>query len=96
MLLIHEKKQGHGKWEVAWMWLPYFLASNTELVKYVDNGLNHSFKGTTLDLEEDQTQLLEQMNRKVIDLILEKYQIKGMREYLEATSNLSPEEEEEP
>jgi hypothetical protein len=92
MLLIHEKKQGHGKWEVAWTWLPYFLASDKSLVKHVDEGLNHSFKGTPVEVEGGST-MLEQMSREVIRLILEKYPMKGLREYLEATIGLEPEEE---
>jgi len=94
MFLVHEKKQRDGKWEVAWMWLPHFLAADRELHKHVDREMTKSFKGTMLE-EERATSVLELMHQKVIDLILEKYHIPGLRRFLEGYTYLRPDEEEE-
>jgi len=99
MYLVHEKKHRDGKWEVAWMWLPHFLAADRSLHKHVDQEMTASFKGTML--EEDvlsmyppsMTPILEAMNAKVIDLILERYPIPGLRGLLEGYAHLQPDEE---
>jgi len=79
MYLVHPKKHGHGKWEVAWTWLPFFLAADKELVKYVDQELTKEFKGVETEGED---QLVEMMHEKVINLIVEHYPIPGLREHL--------------
>lgn len=76
------------------MWLPHFLAADRELHKHVDRKMTESFKGTMLD-EDNPTHHLEQIHQKVIDLILEKYQIPGLRRFLEGYTYLRPDEEEE-
>jgi hypothetical protein len=94
MFLVHEKKAGHGRWEVAWTWLPFFLASDSNLHKYVGQKMTEEFKGQTM--EEDPAQklvLLRCMHNRVLELILEKYCIPGLRSYLESTIHLQPEEE---
>jgi len=94
MYLIHEKKAQDGRWEVAWMWLPHFLAADLELHKFVDQEMTKAFKGTMLEGEEpSMNQLLEQMHQQVINLILKKYPIPGLREFLEGYSHLRPDEE---
>lgn len=95
MYLVHEKKEKDGKWEVAWMWLPHFLASDRSLHRYVAEKMTESFKGQTV--EDDQAQknnLLMQMHNEVIRLILEKHPIQGMRQCLEAMIHLDPESQE--
>jgi len=92
MLLVHKKKQGHGKWEVSWTWLPYFLAADRELVTFVDQGLTKEFKGTDLSSEIDPDVLTRRMHDRVIALIQEKYPMSGLRQYLEAITYLNAEE----
>lgn len=97
MYLVHEKKDRTGKWEVAWTWLPYFLASDKNLHKYVGQKMTELFKGQTVEDDQAQkNQLLMQMHNEVIRLILSKYPMPGLRQYLESTIHLDPEEEEKP
>ena len=91
MYLVHEKKLGHGKWEVAWTWLPYFLASDQKLVKRVDEVLTKRFKGVDLT-QEDPERLMELMHNQVLETILSSYPIKGLKEYLESVEKVKPEE----
>lgn len=99
MYLVHEKKHRDGRWEVAWMWLPHFLAADKELHKDVDQKMTLAFKGTMLEGDAmsmyppSMTPILEMMHRKVIELILEKYPIPGLKELLEAYSHLQPDKE---
>lgn len=93
MYLVHGKKQHEGKWEVAWMWLPHFLAADRSLHKYVDKKMTEAFKGTVLD--EGSLHHLEQMHQMVVDLILEKYPIQGLRRFLDGYVHLHPGEDEE-
>jgi hypothetical protein len=97
MYLVHEKQVGHGKWDVAWTWLPFFLASDSSLHKQVGHRMTEEFKGQ--QVEEDPVQknaLLLRMHNKVLELILEKYPIPGLRQYLEAVIHLQPVEEIKP
>lgn len=91
MFLVHEKKDRVGKWEIAWMWLPHFLASDRSLHKYVGEKMTAAFKGETFETPVPTT-LLQQMHDQVIRLILERYPIPGLRQYLESTIHLEPEE----
>ena len=94
MYLVHEKKEKTGKWEVAWMWLPHFLAQDKSLHQYVAEKMTDIFKGEAL--EDDPAQrnlLLKRMHNEVIRLIMDKYPMPGLRPYLEATIHLNPEEE---
>ncbi len=99
MYLVHEKKHRDGKWEVAWMWMPHFLAADKELHKRVDQKMTETFKGTMLEGDAmsmyppSMTPILEMMNRKVIELVLEKYPISGLKELLEAYAHLQPDKE---
>lgn len=91
MYLVHQKKAKDGKWEVAWMWLPHFLAQDRSLHQYVAERMTESFKGQMV--EEDEA-LVILMHNEVIRLIMEKYPIPGLRPYLEATIHLDPETQE--
>lgn len=93
MFLAHERRDKSGTWEVAWMWLPHFLASDMELHKSVGQKMTHLFKGESFE-ETPPTILLQRMHEQVINLILEKYPIPGLRQYLEAVIHLDPEETE--
>ena len=93
MYLVHQKKHHDGKWEVAWMWLPHFLAADQSLHKYIDQKMTESFKGQVVENGEA-SQLIQQMHQKVLDLILEKYPIPGLRRFLEGYVHLRPDEEE--
>jgi len=94
MFLVHENKSRSGKWEVAWMWLPHFLAADSSLHRYVGKSMTEAFKGETLEDNPAQANaMLLRMHSKVLELILEKYPIPGLRQYLESIIHLQPEEE---
>lgn len=91
MFLVHEKKNGVGKWEIAWMWLPHFLALDQELHKKVGKKMTEVFKGTTLSDEPTRRESqVRDMHHQVVNLILEKYPMQGLREYLESIDGLHP------
>lgn len=99
MYFIHEKKGQPGRWEVAWMWLPHFLTADLELHRHVDREMTEAFRGSKLEGDvhnmypPTMTPLLEKMHSRVVDLILEKYPIHGLRHLLEAYSHIQPDEE---
>lgn len=96
MYLVHKGKQKDGRWEIAWMWLPHFLASDGNLHRYVAEKMTSTFKGQVLEGDEEQkNQVLMQLHNEVIRLILEKHPISGLRQYLEATIHLDPEKLQE-
>ena len=98
MLLVHQKKNNLKRWEVAWMWIPHFLAADLNLVKHVDEVMSDEFKGVKLPRTDEpilyHQELMKvgrKMHDRVIDLVLEKYPMKGLREYLEAALQVDPE-----
>jgi hypothetical protein len=101
MWLIHEDAKKKGRWQVAWSWLPYFLATDRALHKWVGERMTEKFKGSKLEGDvhnmypPTMTPLLMDMHKEVINLILERYPIQGLRAYLEATVHVQPEEAEE-
>lgn len=98
MYLVHEKKEKSGKWEVAWMWLPHFLAMDAKLHKLVDQKMTEEFKGQFLEsssdcpehLVQEMHNLVLKMHNKVIELILLEHPILGLRELLEGYAHLKP------
>jgi hypothetical protein len=93
MYLVHQKKHREGKWEVAWMWLPHFLAADLDLHKYVDQKMTEKFKGEIVEEESELETLVCKMNSTVISLILERYPILGLEGLLHAYVLLDPEQE---
>lgn len=99
MYLVHEKKGKAGKWEVAWMWLPHFLAADRELHRHIDKAMTKEFKGTMLHGDvynmypPSMTPILEDMNKRLIELIVEKYPIPGLKGFLDGYAALQPDEE---
>jgi len=95
--LVHQKKGSSRYWEVAWSWAPNFLAADLSLVSYVDKVLSEEFQGVEIPslteepFEETRSRVALQMHRRVLDLILERYSIKGLREYLNAVLQVDPE-----
>jgi len=81
MLLVHENKNRPGKWEVAWMWLPHFLAADQELHKLVDQKMTEKFRGVEIDKD-----LPDKMHQHVIDIIMDRYPINGLRRFLDGYS----------
>ena len=88
MYLVHPKKGFVGKWEVAWTWLPYFIASDRDLIRAVDQALTEEFKGSTAS-----TMLEGLMDKKVRQLILTKYPFSGLKAVLESYQGITLEEE---
>jgi hypothetical protein len=79
--LVHQKKNGRN-YEVAWMWLPHFLAADVALVKSVDKALTEEFAGKEIHPVA--------VHEKVLDLIEKKYPIPGLRTYLQAIETVQP------
>ena len=96
MFLVLEKKDKPGKWEVAWTWLPFFLASDTGLHKVVDRAMTEEFRGTKLEGDvhmmypPSMTPILQKMHNRVVQLIIERYPIPGLRMYLESVLHVQP------
>ena len=82
MLLVQEIKGRVGKWEIAWTWMPYFLASDRDLIKRVDKEMTKELR-TALRLDLPEEDLLRRMHNKVLDLVVAAYPLPGLREYLE-------------
>jgi hypothetical protein len=76
MYLVHEKLGSPGTWEIAWMWLPQFLALDRALIRSLDQSMTKEFQGAQ---KED---LQKSMHLRVVDLIVNKYPMVGLREYL--------------
>ena len=101
MYLVLEKKDKPGKWEVAWTWLPFFLAADKELHKEVDKEMTEFFKGTRLQgdimgmFPPSMTPILMDMTAKVIEIICKKYPIPGLNQYLESIVHVEPDLENE-
>ena len=99
MYLVYEKKNFPGKWAVSWMWLPHFLAADRDLHRHVDRTMTEEFRGTMIDgnasgdpRQNPQLQaLVEKLNTRVMDLILEKYPIAGLRQMLDSYGRVEPE-----
>ncbi len=82
MLLVQEIKGRVGKWEIAWTWMPYFLASDRDLIRKVDKEMTKELR-TALRLDLPEEDLLRRMHNKVIDMVVAAYPLPGLREYLE-------------
>ncbi len=82
--MVLENKDKPGVWQVAWTWMPYFLAADTELVKYVDQEMTELFA--------DRSPTAAEMHEAVVALIEEKYPIKGLRPWLQEIIRVQPEE----
>ena len=90
MNLVHERKKKPGTWEVAWTWLPQFLGADAALVKSLDRAL-------TIFLANQEVMSMEYdkrcnfLSQRALELIIEKYPIKGLGSYLAALSTVNPE-----
>lgn len=74
--LIHQKKDKPGVYEVAWTWMPYFLAADRELHRAVDQELTRLYQGDSPGLRF--------VNQTVIRLCCERYPYQGLQEALQA------------
>lgn len=82
--MVHERKGNPGKWEVAWTWMPYFLASDRDLIKHVDERMTEALSDGPMSVPE--------MHQKVLELILQKRPMLGLKHYLEAVIHVYPDE----
>ena len=90
MLLVHPKKGRPGTFEVAWTWVPFFIAADSGLIESVDEEMKTRFGGREM-LAYGVVELMLEMHEAIIDMVCEKYPIKGLRQYLEAICEVSPE-----
>jgi len=89
MLLVHEVKDRPGKWEVAWTWMPFFLASDGELIKRVDKSMTKALRGAAR-MKTTGEELHRLLHSKVLDLVAEAYPLQGLRQYLEGIEGVEP------
>jgi len=85
MLLVHERKDRPGTWEVAWTWMPFFLAADTKLVRDLDEHLGKKFR-----LQDTTRGVQHEMHKAVVDFIEERYPIKGLAVFLEGIRVVEP------
>ena len=78
MFLVHPKKDSPGTWEVAWTMLPFFLASDADLIREVDQKLTEWSQGKVLKTEETGT-FTEKAHTLVLDTIMKKYPRKSRK-----------------
>lgn len=88
MDLVFRSSPGH--WEVAWTWMPNFLAMDRNLVNYVTDRMTTEFKGKTYlpDTLEGES-LVREMEDRVLALICSFYRIDGLKEYLEGVKKVT-------
>lgn len=68
-----------GKVEFNFMWAPTFIGLDNRLKQELEKKLAPEFKGRPLTEE-----VLDEAHERVIALILEKYPLEGLRDYLDA------------
>ena len=94
MQVIYQTKDSEGnltrKWDVQWTWLPHFIATNPDIIKYVADKMTETYGGKTVTRE-----LQKDMHRSVIDFICEKLLTKGLKSYLLGLDFVVPEEAED-
>jgi hypothetical protein len=76
------------EYEVRLLYLPFFLASNQTLIQHLDRRLRERFQGQTVF--EGDPKVEQEMTQVVIDAVLEKHPIQGLREVLEAIAAMVP------
>lgn len=77
-------------YEVRAMYLPFFLAADQNLLLHLDQRLREKFQGERMF--EGDTSIEDKMDGWMIDAVIEKYPILGLREVLEAIANMKPEQ----
>jgi hypothetical protein len=82
MRLIQQDKHNANTLEVVWMWLPTFIGQNTHVLGELDHALAARFP-TPLEIGPEK---LDEIHGYVIDYLCEKFNIPGLRQYLEAVS----------
>lgn len=65
-----------GTLELNYMWLPTWLGMNAQFKKDLEKEFGVKFKGRSSDQ-------LDAMNEEVIDYIVTKYPLPGLRDYLD-------------
>jgi hypothetical protein len=86
MRLVFEDKKKKGRIIIAWPWIPFFIGDNRPLVEKVKEDLSSMYADKPLD-----DKLLDEMHHSVIDSIVSRLPMKGLRQYLEAVAEVDPE-----
>jgi hypothetical protein len=84
MLLVHQRKANPRVLEVAWTWVPFWLAADKNLIAKIDQELTKQFKG-----QEMTPDLLVELDKMVKSKILEAYKIQGLDKVLEALGEIN-------
>lgn len=87
MNLVHSSREKEGALEVAWTWMPFWLASNPKLILDVDSALLERYRGRKLDQG-----CLEEMGETVIETIISHHPIAGLEGLLRAITGVMLEE----
>ena len=70
---------GPGKLELNYMWLPTFIGMDNRMKQLLEKQLSPELVGKPLT---DET--LDFAHQRVVEFILEKYNLEGLRDYLDA------------
>ena len=70
--------------EIAWMWLPMFIAQNTSLMSDLREALRKQWLGGTDDVD------LLKLHMWLIQWLCDRHPIKGLDTYLRAVINTDP------
>lgn len=76
MRLVH--LTAPGRLELNFMWLPTWLGINKEAKDYIEGELRSKVVGVTAT-----EGALDEINEMVMDVILKKYPLEGLRDYLD-------------
>jgi hypothetical protein len=80
MRVIQQHKDNPKIYEVAWMWLPMFIAQNSALLSNLDHALNARFPPPVEVTEEK----LDEIHDFVIEWVCQQIKIPGLEKYLQA------------
>ena len=85
MLLAFMDKNKPGRCIIAWEWAPNFVTKDSLWLK--------SLEGVLVDKYRDAENVsLEDVHDTLVDLVVEKFPMKGLREYMQAMINVEPEQ----
>jgi hypothetical protein len=79
MRIIQIRKDDHKLIEVSWMWLPWFIANNTGLLRELDHVLNLRYE-TLREINENN---LNEIHYFVIEFICDRVKVAGLKQFLE-------------
>lgn len=77
MRFVFEKPSEPGTLDIAWTWMPFFVAIDHDLQRSAVSSLNNELVGRELDQE-----VLAYANRRLIELVCERHPMPGFGRWL--------------